>query len=148
VMGAVNAFYKLVPRLREPASLRAWTIVGDLSAGPRQAAYDWAPYATRVLLVVEPTWQSMLTARRIARIARTPRSVEVSVVVNKAAGRADAARVEEFFGMAPLAIVPVDDGVIAAERGGAAPIDAAPGGPAVSAVEELATALGADSLPA
>jgi len=148
VMGAINAFYKLLPRLDEPAALRSWTIVGDLSAGPRQAAYDWAPYAARILLVVEPTWQSMLTARRIARIAAAPRRVELSLVVNKAAAPEDAARVEDFFGMRAQAVLPLDDGVAAAERSGAAPIDAAPQGPAVRAVEALADALAADSLRA
>jgi len=148
VMGSINAFYKLIPRLEEPAALRSWTFVGDLSAGPRQAAYDWAPYATRILLVVEPTWQSMLTARRIARIATTRRAPALSLVVNKAAGPEDRARVEEFLGMRAQGVVPLDEGVAAAERAGLAPIDAAPESPAVRAVEGLADALAADSLPA
>jgi len=141
VMGAVNAFYKVVARLDEAAALRSWTIVGDLSAGPRQTAYDWAPYAHRMLLVVEPTSQSMLTARRIARIARTPRPIDVSLVVNKAAGPEDVGRVEAFFEQRALAVVPVDEAVARAERRGQAPIDSAADCPAVRAVEGLASVL-------
>jgi len=148
VMGAVNAFYRLLPRLKEPAGLRDWTIVGDLSAGPRQTAYDWAPYAEHILLVVEPTWQSMLTARRIARIAASPRPVKMSVVVNKATDEAGARRVQDFFGEAALAVIPADEALREAERSGAAPIDAAPDGPAVAAIEGLADALEPSSLPA
>jgi len=148
VMGAVHAFYKLVPRLTRPTGLRGWAIVGDLSAGPRQTAYGWAPYAERFLLVVEPTLPSMLTARRIARIAATPRAVELSLVVNKAAGRADATRVEEFFGVNAVAVVPADEAIRDAERDGVAPIDAAPRCPAVRAVERLAEALAPSSLGA
>lgn len=148
VMGAVNVFYKLVARLNEPAGLREWTFVGDLSAGPRQIAYDWAPYAERILLVVEPTWQSMLTARRIVRIAATPRAVAMSLVVNKASGQPDVELVEDFFGMSALAVVPADDALRDAERSGLAPIDMAPHSPAVAAIEQLADALAAGSLQA
>ena len=147
VMGAVNAFYKVIHRLGEPAGLASWAIVGDLPAGPRQLAYDWAPYADRLLLVVEPTWQSMLTARRIARIAGTPRSPAMSLVVNKADGRGDVERVEAFLGLSALTVVPLDDAVAEAERAGRAPIDAAPDGPAVAAIEQLADTVGSGSLP-
>jgi len=148
VMGAVNAFYKVIHRLDEPSSLDRWAIVGDLPAGPRQLAYDWAPYADRLLLVVEPTWQSMLTARRIARIAGTPRPLALSLVVNKASSPAGVSQVETFLGMSALAVVPADDAVARAEHSGAAPFDAAPGSPAVSAIERLADALGSGSLTA
>lgn len=148
VMGAVNAFYKVIHRLDEPASLRAWTIVGDLPAGPRQLAYDWAPYADHLLLVVEPTMQSLLTARRVGRIASMRPGVTVSLVVNKAVTPADRRRAEEFFGVRAAAVIPSDPAVAAAERRGVAPLDAAAGGPAVRAVEALADALERGSLAA
>ena len=137
-----NAFYQVIHRLDRVRSLEDWVIVGDLPAGPRQTAFDWAPYAERFLLVVEPTWQSMLTARRISRIARAMREdVELSLVVNKAAAESDAARVEEFLGVPLLATVPVDEGVRSAERAGLALLDLAPDAPAVRAIEQLADAL-------
>lgn len=141
VMGAVNAFNAVIHRLREADALRDWAIVGDLSAGPRQTAFDWAPYADRLLVVVEPTWQSMLTARRIVHIARARRDVEPLLVVNKVRGADDAARVEGELGVPAVAAIPVDEGVRSAERAGAALLDHAPGSPAVEAIGRLAERL-------
>jgi CO dehydrogenase maturation factor len=139
VLGAIHAFHRLVHRLDRRSSLGRWTIVGDLPAGPRQLAFDWAPYAERVLLVVEPSWKSVLAARRSARVA--PRGADVALVVSKAAGDEDVAWVEERMEMPALAAVPLDAGVEAAERRGVAPLDHAPDGPFVAAVERLADRL-------
>ena len=137
VMGAVTAFHSVIHRIREASSLERWAIVGDLSAGPRQTAYDWAPYADRMLLVAEPTAQSMLTARRIVRIARARREVEPLLVVNKVAKRPDVRRVEDALGLEALAAVPLDEDVRDAERLGAALLDHAPRSRAVGAIEGL-----------
>jgi CO dehydrogenase maturation factor len=142
-----NAFYQVIHRLDDVRSLENWVILGDLPAGPRQTAFDWAPYARHFLLVVEPTWQSMLTARRIIRIARQMRDdVELSLVVNKATSDADAERVEAFLGVPTIAIVPVDESVRRAERDGLALLDVAPDSPAVRAIERLADALDAANI--
>jgi len=140
LMGAIHAFYKVIHRLDEAGSLRDWTILGDLPAGPRQVAFDWAPYAEHFLLVVEPTWPSMLTARRVMRIVRIREEVTVSAVLNKATSEADVDRVRAF-GFEPLAVVPADDAVRDAERRGVALLDHAPGSPAVAAIARLVTAL-------
>ena len=137
----------MIHRLDDVRSLDDWVILGDLPAGPRQAAYDWAPYAQRFLLVVEPTWQSMLTARRIIRITRTMRDDrEFSLVVNKATADEDAHRVQEFLGVPLLCIVPADDAVRASERAGVALLDAAPDAPATRAIERLAATLDAGNI--
>lgn len=137
-----NAFYQVIHRLDDVRSLDDWSIIGDLPAGARQTAFDWAPYARRYLLVVEPTWQSMLTARRIIRIARGMRDgVELSLVVNKVTEAGDPARVQEFLGVPLLGSVPADEGVRAAERAGVALLDLAPDAAAVGAIEQLAEAL-------
>ena len=148
VIGAIHAFYRVLPRLAGSAFLREWTIIGDLSAGPRQLAYDWAPYADRLLLVAEPTWQSALTARRIARVGGTRRPLTHALVINKAGDEDARRRVEELLGLTALVVVPSDDAIVRAERRGLAPLDAAPTSPAVAAIEELADALTADSLAA
>jgi len=123
-------------------SLDDWTILGDLPAGGRQAAFDWAPYARRFLLVVEPTWQSMMTARRIIRIVRGMRDdAEMLLVVNKATSDADGDRVRDYLGVRLVGIVPVDENVKRAERDGVALLDIAPDAPAVRAIERLADAL-------
>lgn len=137
-----QAFYKIVHQLDSVRFLEDWVVLGDLPAGARQAAYDWAPYARHFLLVVEPTWQSMLTARRIARITTQMRDdVRLSLIVNKAATDEDAERVQEFLGVPLIAVVPVDEGVRRAERAGGALLDLVPDAPAVRAIEALADAL-------
>jgi CO dehydrogenase maturation factor len=142
-----QAFYQVIHRLDDVRSLDDWVIVGDLPAGPRQAAYDWAPYAQRFLLVVEPTWQSMLTARRIVRIAGTMRDDrEFSLVVNKVTDDDDVDRVQEFLGVPLLGVVPADDAVRASERAGVALLDAAPDSPAAQAIERLAAQLDAGNI--
>lgn len=142
-----QAFYQVIHRLDDVRSLDDWVILGDLPAGPRQAAYDWAPYAQRFLLVVEPTWQSMLTARRIVRIAGTMRDDrEFSLVVNKVTADTDAARVQEFLGVPLLGVVPADDAVRSAERAGVALLDAAPDSAAARAIERLAATLDAGNI--
>jgi CO dehydrogenase maturation factor len=147
LMSAINAFWMIVHGLGSAPAFRDWVILGDLPAGPHQTAYDWAPYAERYLLVVEPTWQSLLTARRIKRIATTARpDVGISLVVNKITGPADTERVATFLALPAIAAVPVDEGVRAAELQGAALLDVAPDSPAVRAIEELTDRLDGDRL--
>ena len=141
VMGAVQAFYRVVQRLGSAPSLREWSLVGDLPAGPRQVAFGWAPYAERLLLVAEPTWPSLLAARRIVRVAASGPGVAVSLVASKVSDPGDVARVEEALGLAAIAAVPLDAAVAAAERRGRAVLDAAPSASAVAAIERLADVL-------
>lgn len=147
-MGAVHAFHAIIHRIPAAASLRAWVVVGDLSGGARQTAFGWAPYADRLLLVVEPTAQSILTARRIERIARARRDVETLLVVNKVTGPDDVADVERALRLPATGAVPADDGVRAAERLGVAVLDLAPASPAVIAIDRLAARIVRASVPA
>ncbi|HEX2062904.1 MAG TPA: ArsA-related P-loop ATPase, partial [Acidimicrobiales bacterium] len=48
-----------------------WSVVGDLPGGTRQAFMGWGGYADTVLVVVEATAKSMLSARRLARLSLT-----------------------------------------------------------------------------
>lgn len=92
-------------------ALAGWTVVGDLSAGPRQSAFDWAPYAeTFLLAVVEPSWKSVLTARTIARIARS-RGGTVAAVANTAEGVRDARWLARAVGEPVVATLPRDEAV-------------------------------------
>lgn len=137
VMPSLNAFYQMVHKLARDKPLPGWSVVGDLPAGPRQAAFDWAPYAKTYLLVVEPTWQSILTARRVSKIVRSRRGVRTFVVANKVQEKADAALIEKRMGEKVIAAIPNDPGVRRADIEGAAVIDVAPRGPAVRAIEGL-----------
>ena len=141
IMPALHAFRTVIEGLDRAPSLAAWAIIGDLPAGPRQVAFGWAPYARRFLLVVEPTWQSVLAARRVARLVASRPGTPVAVVVNKAAESGDARLVEERLGLPVLACVPRDDALEAAERAGDALLDRAPAAPAARAIERLAERL-------
>ncbi len=141
VMGSVNAFYQVLHRLARTDALRDWTIVGDLPAGPRQTAFDWAPYASSLILIVEPTWQSALTARRIARIARQRQTADVLVVANKVASGEDLQRVAERIDEPLFGSVPADAAVREADIAGVALLDHSPDSAAVRAIEDLVTRL-------
>jgi CO dehydrogenase nickel-insertion accessory protein CooC1 len=146
IMPALQAYYRVVHRLRRSPAFATWDIVGDLPAGPRQTAFDWAPYADRFVLVVEPTSQSLLTARRIGRIATQRRPVALIAVANKVRAGEDVERIERFLGLPVHVAIPADPAVTAAERRGAALLDETPGAPAVAAVERLADALAGSRL--
>ncbi len=145
IMGSVNGFYQLVHRLTEARALDEWAFVGDLPAGPRQTAYDWAPYARLFLVVTEPTWKSALTARRIAAIARARGGATAGVVANKVSSHGDERRVTDVVGEAPIATIPADDAVAQADRRGVALIDDAPSSAALTTIEHLAERLADDS---
>lgn len=123
-------------------------MVGDLPAGPRQAAFDWAPYAKTFVVIAEPGWQSVLTARRVARIASSRPGVEVVVVANKIRGKDEARLVEERTGRKVVAAIPTDPAVAEADRAGAALIDHAPSSEALAAIESLVDELDGRSVQA
>lgn len=146
LMGAFQAYYRTIHALDGARALRDWTFVGDLPAGPRQVAFDWVPFADTLVLIVEPTVQSVLTARRIVRIATGRVAPPATLlVVNQARTPDDVRRVERMLGEAEVT-VPADPGVASAERLGVALVDHVPGSPAVAAITELAERLERGSL--
>ena len=141
INGAVNAFLHVVHGIEGAKSLRAWTIIGDLPAGPRHPAAGFAPYARLYVILCDGGSQSALTARRVARIAREHRSADVLLVANKVRDGGDVERIERLVGQRVDLTIPIDAAVTAAEREGRPLLDLAPGSPAVAAVERLADAL-------
>ena len=144
IIGASKAFWEVAHGLVDAPAFRDWTFIGDLNAGTRQAAEDWAPYADTFLVVVQPTAQSALTAQRVTRLQ--PRQAATLLIANRVRGEHDVRHIEELVGESVLASIPADESVAAAERLGAAPIDHAPGSPAIAAIERLITAI-ADARP-
>lgn len=135
-LAAVQAYWQLVHRLEEPRTLKDWTFVGDTPAGPRQIAADFSPYADTYLLVVEPTWQSVLTARRAAKLARMRRA-RVLPVANKVREASEREVLESRLGEPVVATIPFDEDVKEAERLGVPLIDHAPGSRGAKAIEEI-----------
>lgn len=141
VQGSVNAFLQVVRRLHEAKSMYPWAIVGDLPAGPRHLAAGFSPYASLYVVVVEPTSQSAMTGRRVARLARGPLGADVIFVASKISGPDERRRVERLLGEPVDFEIPADPAVIEAERRHVAVIDAAPSSPVVRAVQRLADSL-------
>jgi CO dehydrogenase maturation factor len=115
-----------------------WNVIGDLPGGTRQAFSGWGDYARTVLIVVEPTAKSLLTARRLARLALDeahPR--RLVAVANKVREAGDAATIADRTGLEVVVSIPWDEALAEAEQKMAAPIDMAPDSPAVQAVESL-----------
>lgn len=120
----------------------AWHLVGDLPGGTRQAMFGWARYADVVCVVVEPTAKSLHSARRLLNLSQAswaPRAIVV--VANKVHRPGEVATIEERLAHAVSATIPHDPEVVAADRTGAAPLDAAPDGELVGAVAGLVDAV-------
>jgi CO dehydrogenase nickel-insertion accessory protein CooC1 len=141
IMGAINAYYKMIHRLGEAKTFENWDMVGDLPAGPRQVAFDYAPFANTYVIVVQPGSQSALTGRRVAKIARMRGGTEVRFVANRVKGKRDTAHVERLLGEKVFWSLPADEGVAEAERLGIAPIDHVPDSPTVAGIAEMVAAL-------
>jgi CO dehydrogenase maturation factor len=121
-----TAFRHVMERFRR----RRWDVVGDLAAGTRQAMFGWANFADTRVIVVEPTAKSLISGRRLARVA-------THVVASQVKGEDDAARVAAAVGLPLIGAIPYDDAVREADRLGVAPIDHSPGSPAVAAMLRL-----------
>jgi len=143
INGASKAFWEVAHGLVEAPAFRDWTLIGDTPAGPFPTADDWAPYAEVYVVVVQPTAQSAMTARRVARIARMRSPRAIVFVANRVAGPDDVRHVERLLREPVFASIPADEGVAAAERIGLAPLDHAPRSPTIAAIEQLAADLAA-----
>jgi CO dehydrogenase maturation factor len=146
IMGAINAYYKMIHRLGDAKTFEGWDMVGDLPAGPRQVAFDYAPFARAYVVVVQPGSQSALTGRRVAKIARMRGGTEVRFVANRVKGKRDTALVERLLGERVFWSLPADEGVAEAERLGIAQVDHVPDSPTIAGIAEMVAAL--DSLDA
>lgn len=128
------AFRQIIQEL--PAD--RWSLVGDLPGGTRQAFAGWSDYADTVFIVVEPTAKSLLTGRRLARLAGLDKAPgKVVAIANKVREPGDAELIQRRTGLEVVAEVGWDEALAEAERKGAAPIDVAADSPAVRAVESL-----------
>ncbi len=133
-----NAFRQIVLGLPDGR----WSVVGDLPGGTRQPFYGWAGFARTVLVVAEPSAKSVLSARRLARMANFEQAPErILVVANKVRRPGDAETLARRTGLAAAGAVPWDEEFADAERAGLAPIDVAPDSPAVRAVQSLVEGL-------
>lgn len=127
---------------------RGWSVVGDLPGGTRQPFFAWGRFARVFLVVVEPTPASLLTGRRLARLAGTAGKPRVLAVANKVRRGQDSERVAERTGLPVVGAVPFDPAVADADRLGRAILDHDPDGPTATAIRSLVTALLSEGLAA
>ncbi|MDP9074827.1 MAG: hypothetical protein M3N98_11765 [Actinomycetota bacterium] len=129
------AFMQIIGELPEDAP---WHVIGDLPGGTRQPFAGWGDYARMFIAVVEPSAKSMLAARRLARLAeRAEDPRPVVAVANKVREPGDRDLIQRRTGLRVMASIPWDEELAEAERKALAPIDYAPGSPAVQAVQSL-----------
>lgn len=134
------AFLQVVRALPEDR----WNVVGDLPGGTRQAFTGWGHFARLVVVVVEPTAKSILSGRRLARMAGMKgddQPVRVVALASKVRQPGDADTVARGTGLEVVGAIPWDEELADAERKSLAPIDYAPGCPAVLAVESVVNRL-------
>lgn len=139
-----HGFQRILDDLPGPG----WSVVGDLPGGTRQPFFTWGRYARTFLVVVEPTPASLLTARRLAKLAATAAAPRVVSVANKVRDPRDGERVAAQTGLTLLGTVPFDPALREADRLGRAVLDHDPDGPTATAVRSLVTALRKEMEPA
>ena len=118
----------------------------DTEASPEHLSRGTARYAEKMLLVAEPYFKSLETARRMAALGRQL-GLEAALVANKVRDERDHQALAEFSRSHDIpiaAVIPFDDRMPEAERAGVAPLDHAPDSPAVAAITELAASLEGD----
>src|SRR5215207_173931 len=113
----------------------------DTEASPEHLSRGTARYADTMLVVVEPYFKSLETARRMAHLAKDLGIGRVLLVANKICDERDFAAVRELadkHGLEIAGAVPFDAQLPAAERAAAAPLDFDPSSAAIAAISELA----------
>ncbi|MBA2530546.1 MAG: AAA family ATPase [Nocardioidaceae bacterium] len=135
--GSHQAFQHVVEGVPD----HGWSIVGDLPAGTRQPFFGWGRFARTVVVVVEPTPASLLSGRRLARLAGMPSAPRLVAVASKTRGLGDAELVRDGTGLPVIGTVPFDTSVSDGDREGAALLDQTPKAPAVAAIDELVSTL-------
>jgi len=114
----------------EGFSRPSWDVVADLAAGTRQAMFGWARFASVVLVVVNPSANSQISGRRLAKVG-------THLVANRVMNVSGVQQIQNAVGLPLIGIIPYDENLAEADRRGVAPIDFAPGSPGVRAVMDL-----------
>lgn len=118
------------------------TIV-DMEAGLEHLSRGTARHVDTLLVILEPYYKALETARRAAELGRELGVARILGVANKIRDDADATAVREFaktHGIVVVAEVPLDDRIRKADLAGRAPIDV-PDSPAIAAIAALAASL-------
>jgi CO dehydrogenase maturation factor len=115
--------------------------IADLEAGIGTLTRVGPGAIDVAVLVAEPTAKSLEVAERARDLAREKLIPHVLIVANRITGEADLDAIRDRFPDDEVIAVPDDTAITRADREGAAPIDVAPGSPAVIALGRLSAAL-------
>lgn len=116
--------------------------VTDMEAGLEHLKRGTARHVDMMLVVAEPYYRSLEAAMRTADLAKELGIPHIKVVANKVRNDDDMAAIRAFcdqHGMEIIGAVPLDDGMVEAERRAQSPFDFAPTGDGVSAIRRIAT---------
>jgi CO dehydrogenase maturation factor len=119
-------------------------VIVDMEAGLEHLTRGTGRHLSRFVVVLEPYYRSMETARMVAQLATELGIADVVAVANKVRDDGDAAAIRTFCATHRLRLVaeiPHDGSLLDAERRGMTPLDFAPDGPAVTAIRGLAVTL-------
>ncbi len=116
-------------------------VIADLEAGLSDLIWAHPGPTDMVLVVTEGSAKSVEIARRAFRLAQEMGVTRVVAVANRSVSSADAERIAQELGAAEVVVVPEDAAIEHADVLGVAPIDTAPGSPAMLAIAHLARQL-------
>ncbi len=111
-------------------------VVSDLEAGVGTLLRMTQEHVDTVLVVVESSVKSIEAARRATAIGE--KAGRVIVVANRVHDDSEFEAIRSALGDREYVVVPEDRGITRADQDGVAPIDAAPDGPGVKVIGELA----------
>jgi CO dehydrogenase maturation factor len=137
--------------LADAADLPGAVTIVDMEASPEHLSRGTTRHVDVLLLVVEPYWRSLETAKRMAALAAELPIPHVGVVGNKARSPSDAEAIAGFCAGAGLGLdgqLPWSDGVLEADKAGVPLIDHDPADPVVDAISGLADRLVASTAAA
>jgi len=112
----------------------------DMEASPEHLSRGTVRHADVLLLVTEPYYRSLETARRMAGLAQELAIPHIAVVANKVRSSIDEEGLREFcqrHALECVATIPWSDAVIDADLRGGRVLDDAPDDPAVAAIADL-----------
>ncbi len=143
--GCMCAAHATVSALLADLGTRPETfVVVDMEASPEHFSRGTARHVDALCFVTEPYYRSLETARRMADLARELPIARLGLIGNKVRSPLEAEAVREFCDrheLEHLGDVPWSDTVVDADLARTPLIDAAPDGPAVSAIGSLASRL-------
>lgn len=115
-------------------------VVYDMEASIEHMGRGTVKYLDFLLLVVEPYYKAVETAKRMYRLARELGIKRIYAIANKVRGDKDLELIRSLLeaeGIEILGYVPYDDAVLEAEKLGVSVLDYKPDSPVVSKIEEI-----------